>query len=362
MDYLPIGSILRVSLKFNTDHSGIYLGYGNVAELDGSGKIMVRSFDDFIKGDRTMRNGKNISVATDCSGNVLAKPEIVRRAIKSLCQIRDYDVVTENCHRFTAGCITGNFKKDITFFSDLEEVIRKYFSASSIFWKSIGSGKCFDFKKIGSPRIFLADFDARKELEDNASTPMWQTIISNFLLASYKQVYHSDEDYLRMLASLMENMPLGFSVWQTEQREMMYQAYKEILNKTLNANQSGKTIRKMYEITQQYSYDDIVRVRNIGRLAMFMSRAGISDWIAKPEEIYSYSKIKDVVNTFDPNESMVEFAMYLEEELGCPELPVEAFISYDDTVGGLYDSMKQFLPKEIFERLFGWNDPVIPDC
>ena len=362
MDYLPIGSILRVSLKFNTDHSGIYLGYGNIAELDGSGKIMVRSFDDFIKGDRTMRNGKNISVATDCSGNVLAKPEIARRAIKSLCQIRDYDVVTENCHRFTAGCITGNFTKDITFFSALEEVIRKYFSQKTISWKSIGSGKCFDFKKIGSPRIFLADFNARKELEDNASTPMWQTIISNFLLASYKQVYHSDEDYLRMLASLMENMPLGFSVWQTEQREMMYQAYKEILNKTLNANQSGKTIRKMHEITQQYSYDDIVRVRNIGRLAMFMSRAGISDWIAKPEEIYSYSKIKDVVNTFAPDKSMVELAMYLEEELECPELPVEAFISYDDTVGGLYDSMKQFLPKEIFERLFGWNDPVIPDC
>ena len=251
MDYLPIGSILRVSLKLNTDHSGIYLGYGNIAELDGSGKIMVRSFDDFIKGDRTMRNGKNISVATDLSGKVLSKAIFAKRAIESLCQIRDYDVVTENCHRFTAGCITGNFTKDLTYFSELEEVIRKYFSQKTISWKSIGSGKYFDFKKIGSPRIFLADFDARKELEDNASTPMWQTIISNFLLASDKQVYHSDEDYLRMLAYLMENMPLGFSVWQTEQREMMYQAYKEILNKTLNANQSGKTIRKMYEITQQ---------------------------------------------------------------------------------------------------------------
>ena len=362
MDYLPVGSILRISLKWNADHSGIYLGYGNIAELDGSGKIMVRSFDDFIKGDRTMRNGKNISVATDLSEKVLSKAIFARRAIESLCQIRDYDVVTENCHRFTAGCITGNFTKDITFFSDLEEIIRKYFSQKTISWKSIGSGKYFNFKEISHPRIFLADFDARKELEDNASTPMWQTIISNFLLASYKQVYQSDEDYLRMLAYLMENMPLGFSVWQTEQREIMYQAYKEILNKTLNANQSGKTIRKMYEIAQQYSYDDIVRIRNIGRLAMFMSRAGITDGITKPEGVYSYSKIKDIVNTFDPDKSMVELAMYLEEELECPELPVEAFISYGGTVGGLYDSMKQYLPKNIFERLFGWNDPVIPDC
>lgn len=362
MDYLPIGSILRVSLKFNADHSGIYLGYGNVAELDGSGKIMARSFEDFIKGDRTVRNGKNIDVATDCSGNVLAKPEIARRAIGSLCQIRNYKLAEENCHKFTAGCITGNFRTHTTFFSELEEIIRKEFLQKTIFWKSIGIGKYFNYKTINHPAIFLADFDARRELEDKTSTPMWQTIISNFLRSSDKQVYHSDEDYLRMLAYLMENMPLGFSVWQTEQREIMYQAYKEILNKKLNGNQSGKTIRKMYEITQQYSYKDIVRVRNIGRLAMFMSRTGISDWIAKPEEVYSYSKIKDVVNTFDPDKSMVELAMYLEEELECPELPVEAFISYDDTVGGLYDSMKQFLPKEIFERLFGWNDPVIPEC
>ena len=361
MDYLPIGSILRVSLKYNCDHSGIYLGYGNVAELDGSGKIMTRSFEDFIKGDRTVRNGKNIDVATDLSGSPFAKPVFAKRAIKSLCQIRDYDVVIENCHKFTAGCITGNFRTHTTFFSDLEQIIRQDFSQKTIFWKNIGSGKWFNFKKIESARIFFADFDARKELEDNTSTPMWQTIISNFLLSSYKQVYLSDEDYLRMLAYLMKNMPLGFSVWQTEQREIMYQAYKEILNKTLNANQSGKTIRKMYEITQQYSYEDIVRIRNIGRLAMFMSRAGITDWIAKPEEVYSYSKIKDVVNTFDPDKSMVELAMYLEEELECPELPVEAFISYDETVGGLYDSMKQFLPKEIFERLFGWNDPVMPN-
>ena len=143
MDYLPIGSILRVSLKFNTDHSGIYLGYGNIAELDGSGKIMVRSFDDFIKGDRTMRNGKNICVATDCSGNVLAKPEIARRAIKSLCQIRDYDVVTENCHRFTAGCITGNFTKDITFFFSLGRSYKKVFFAKNNFLEKYWLWKVF---------------------------------------------------------------------------------------------------------------------------------------------------------------------------------------------------------------------------
>ena len=127
-NYLPVGSILKVDLSLNADHSGIYLGYGNVAELDGSGKIMVRHLDDFLKGDRSWRCGQKIYAAYDSKNReFLAEDKIALRAIKSLCEIRDYGLMTENCHKFSTGCITGNFYSNVTFLFELEENIRKHF-------------------------------------------------------------------------------------------------------------------------------------------------------------------------------------------------------------------------------------------
>ena len=114
-DYLPVGSILKVDLKLNRDHSGIYLGYGNVAELDdGSCKIMVRHLDDFLKGDRSMRCGQKIYVAYDSKNRkILADDQIALRAIENLGQVKMYDFMGENCHKFSTGCITGNFDNDV---------------------------------------------------------------------------------------------------------------------------------------------------------------------------------------------------------------------------------------------------------
>lgn len=47
--------------------------YGNVAELDGRGRIMVRYLDDFLKGDRLWRCGQKIYATYDTMLGLAAK-------------------------------------------------------------------------------------------------------------------------------------------------------------------------------------------------------------------------------------------------------------------------------------------------
>ena len=59
---------------------------------------------------------------------------------------------------------------------------------------------------------------------------------------------------------------------------------------------------------------------------------------------------------------MIKFKIFLEDELKCKELHPAAFYnSLDGTVSDLYDSMKEYLPAEIFNKIFTWNDPVLEE-
>ena len=350
--YLPVGSILKVNLKLNADHSGIYLGYGNVAELDGSGKIMVRHLDDFLKGDRSWRCGQKIYAAYDSKNRkFLAEDQIALRAIESLCQIRDYHVTNENCHKFSTGCITGNFDNDVTFLSDLEGNVIKHFC--------LGETE-FEWRQLG---LFYLQPNKLKTLEDSKCRERilgkefssGLTIFKNFCIWHdfIDEPYSNPEVCGRMLIYLVECMQQGFPNIGDDVRRLLYKSIPAILNETIQKNvlpDVKSTLQSILSYAEHTSYEELMRVRDIERLILLMARADILP--PSPEKVYSFSKIIE-------DKAMVDFSFFLKEELECKEeLPVEAFVSMDDTVSGLYDAMRQHLPSDIFNTIFSWNDPV----
>ena len=364
--YLPVGAILKVDLKLNADHSGIYLGYGNVAELDGSGRIMVRYLDDFLKGDRSWRCGEKIYAAYDRSNlKFLADEKFALRAIESLCQIREYAFDTENCHKFTTGCITGNFDNDVIFFSSLEEEIRKYFhiSYANLEWKKLGS-------IFLQPNLTknLEDFNCRDKILGTKFVSGFK-VIENFIF--YHDFFHDfmNESYSnpevcgRILTYLLECMQQGSPKIGNNIRHILYSMLPDALDCVIKQKAlpyiSSLTLQKLSLYARQTSYDDLTRIRDIEHLILLMARADILN--LKTESVFSKSKIKSIVNSFDSDVSMAELEIFLEDELECNELPVEAFCSLDGTVSDLYDSMKEYLPAEIFNKIFTWNDPVLEE-
>ena len=56
---------------------------------------------------------------------MLAAPIIAKRAKKHINEKTPYNVLFNNCHRFTCGCVTGNFENDVVSFAMLEEILHR---------------------------------------------------------------------------------------------------------------------------------------------------------------------------------------------------------------------------------------------
>ena len=106
------------------EHSGVYVGDGEVVELKGNGQIRKVSFHEFLH-DGLTRTGAHIYIACDSSNTVLHDTSIARRANDMVGHARDYNVIMDNCHQFTSGCITGDFENVDNFFLFLAQSIKK---------------------------------------------------------------------------------------------------------------------------------------------------------------------------------------------------------------------------------------------
>ena len=120
------GSILICPLggkrPYNEWHSGIYIGYSEIVELKGDGNIRKVTPEQF-KNDGILRNGNQIYVACNKNGSILSDVIIAQRAKQKLGSKRNYNVLLDNCHQFSAGCITGDFERDDNFKKFLEWTI-----------------------------------------------------------------------------------------------------------------------------------------------------------------------------------------------------------------------------------------------
>lgn len=95
--------------KSVTHHSGIWLGDGTIAELDGKGNYRAISLEHFIHGDEGehWRTGSFAYAACDSNGNALGSEKVAACARTFLGKKTNYTLDANNCHRFSAACHNG---------------------------------------------------------------------------------------------------------------------------------------------------------------------------------------------------------------------------------------------------------------
>lgn len=110
------------------EHSGIWLGDNHLVELHGSGLIRPISAQRFLKG----RSGSRIFQACNHLHQPLISPTALTRAEQAIYQYREYDLFTNNCHRFVWSCVNGE-EVEIRSFEKLNTLLAQEFK-QVIYW------------------------------------------------------------------------------------------------------------------------------------------------------------------------------------------------------------------------------------
>ena len=124
-----IGGIVYCDLAFgSSEHSGVYMGDGEIMQLSGDGKIERVSPEQFVS------NKTALSIYVSCRDNEpIGSSEVYDRASlyrKSLIA-RDYNVLMDNCHQFAAACVTGDPENSNNFLWMLKHECEKELSVDS---------------------------------------------------------------------------------------------------------------------------------------------------------------------------------------------------------------------------------------
>mgnify|MGYP000998579309 CR=1 FL=1 len=104
-----VGSVVYCDLAVFAEHSGVYVGKGKIAHLDGSGRIEIVTARQFLKRLGGLNPADSIYVSCDDEGAIKAS-KVAKRAREMEGGERPYNVILDNCHQFTSGCLTGDFE------------------------------------------------------------------------------------------------------------------------------------------------------------------------------------------------------------------------------------------------------------
>ena len=122
-----IGSIVHCELGLNiADHTGVYIGKNKIVHLDGSGAIESVTPKTFLKRLGGFNSAMSIYVSCDEDGDPVGSDTIAKRAKKMVGKNRDYNLILDNCHQFTSGCITGDFENSDNFFWMIEHTAKEH--------------------------------------------------------------------------------------------------------------------------------------------------------------------------------------------------------------------------------------------
>ncbi|QOH81206.1 lecithin retinol acyltransferase family protein [Plesiomonas shigelloides] len=128
VDEPVLGSVVYCDLAFGyAEHSGIYIGNGKIAHLNKYGCIEAVTPKEFIDGTTA------ISIYVSCSdffAFATGSDEVAERAKSMLGCSRDYNVILDNCHQFSAGCLTGNFENANIFLWMVKDEAKKVILAT----------------------------------------------------------------------------------------------------------------------------------------------------------------------------------------------------------------------------------------
>ena len=107
------------------EHSGIYIGGGEVVSLDGDGDVVSEGLDEF----RAEEGG---SIYVSCfNGEAVGDEEVADRAEDMVGSSRRYSLVLDNCHQFASGCLTGDFENADNFLWMLKDTASKELGADA---------------------------------------------------------------------------------------------------------------------------------------------------------------------------------------------------------------------------------------
>ena len=149
-----IGSILYTGMAYGVaEHSGVYVGNGEVVELQGDGGIRKVSVQEFmntpLQGRPETLKALAVNVleaagqdklamvlgaapleqmASDCwsvyvscrNGRAVGSQQVAKRALRKVGSHRDYNLFLDNCHQFCSGCLTGDFENSDNFLCNLK--------------------------------------------------------------------------------------------------------------------------------------------------------------------------------------------------------------------------------------------------
>lgn len=165
----PPGTPLLVSLAWAFEHTGIYLGSGQVAELHGDGQVKSVSLTEFVNGSGDMtfsiRTGTRIFAACD------GRKAIPLASACALDQARmaverhlrpGYDCARMNCHLFTAACAVG-MMPSLAFYSKLfGEGIVSIDRLESVLAKSLNRGRFVSWRGVAPSKSFMYELTTNK--------------------------------------------------------------------------------------------------------------------------------------------------------------------------------------------------------
>ena len=96
--------------------------------MDGSGAVEVVSSEKFLK--RLGGFNTALSIYVSCRNGIpVGSQKIAQRAAWRLGTSRDYNVILNNCHQFTAGCLSGNFENSCSFLMFLKSEAKTIINA-----------------------------------------------------------------------------------------------------------------------------------------------------------------------------------------------------------------------------------------
>ena len=119
------GCVLRCDLGLLLDHTGVYIGRGRIVSLNRHGQVRIETPVSFFPPGTNPEKSKIYTACLKGTDIVLASSVVAGRAKKKNNARTEYNVLFNNCHRFTCGCLTGDFENDVVSFAMLEDVLTR---------------------------------------------------------------------------------------------------------------------------------------------------------------------------------------------------------------------------------------------
>lgn len=131
LSQVPAGAVVVCEIFHLFEHTGIYIGEGEIVELQGTGLVRSVSINRFFDN----RSGNHLLAACNRSGDVISNPECAERAVSQIFTYQRYDLLTNNCHRFTQACVSGR-SLPVTSFFDLKTEL-SHFWRTEVLWLQV---------------------------------------------------------------------------------------------------------------------------------------------------------------------------------------------------------------------------------